>query len=254
MRSFIFILVLVMGSRTSARVFNFDSERFSTYLRGTGGFSNLEKGAFEDSSGASTVFNDKVEFNFSGEIGFALSVSSLTIRLGLEGLLPQELSEADGSDSSGTELMSLNSEALAMIPKGVVEVVLFSDGVSRLIGGFGVGKGNITLTNVYTLTAAGQAAYSGVSDFTEVVKGSALGGEVFMGIESLLVDNVTFTAEVGYRVYKFKDLKHDSAVTTFQGDVAEGAAAVNDDGTVRELDMRGLFVGVGLRFYINLGN
>ena len=245
-------MLVLVPEFSAARVFDFSQEYLSTYIRGTGGLSNLNKDAYGAASGATTTFEDKVEFNFSGEVGVALSVSQVTLRLGVEGLVPKELDGIEGKDGSGVNLLTLRSETLGIVPTVSVEIAVYQDASARFLVGIGIGKASVTVTNTYTLTAAGTAALGGVTDYTEVAKGSAIGGNAFAGIESLFTDNVTFTAEVGYRYYQLNELKHDQSAATIVGNVVAGDRAVNSDGSDRTLNLKGLYAGIGLRFYIGL--
>lgn len=253
MRIIVFISFILSSLTTNARVFDFNEENLSTYLRVTGGLSNLGQAAFEDSSGTGTVFTDKVEFNYSGAFGFALGLGPVNLRIGIEALLPQDLESADGDNASDVQLLDLDSSGFAYVPNVAIEFVLFQEQTARFFGGISVGYATVKMTNKYSFTSDGTTAF-GVADYSEVVQGNAIGGSVYGAIETLFTDNVTFNAEVGYRLYQFKDLEHGQATTTINGAVAEGDPVVNNDGTKRELDFKGLYAGVGFRFYIDFPN
>lgn len=246
-----FLLLFFCAQIAQARVFDFSEEHLSTYLRGTGGLSNLNKDAFGEASGASTTFEDKVDFNFSGEVGLAISYAQFTLRLGLEGLVPKELEGIEGVDGAGTVLMTLKSENLVFIPTVALEYIVFQESSARFLVGVSVGQARATMKNTYTMTADGTADL-GVASYTEEAYGTALGGSIFGGIESLFTDNVTFTAEVGYRLYQIDELKHEQDAVTVNGSVTVGDPVLNSDGTARTLNLKGLYAGIGLRFYIGL--
>ena len=242
---------LLVSSHTHGRVFSFESENLATYLRGTAGLSAVDNTAFAASSGSGTSFTDQVKYNFSGELGFIFTHSGVSLRLGVEGLIPKEVEAASGTNSGGTELLTVTSENLGVIPIANLEVAFYELGSTRLSAGGGVGYVTLSSKNTYTITTDGQSAL-GVTDYVEEVSGSTIGGQIFGMLESHFTDNVTVTAEVGYRYYKVSELTHDTDVTTINGTFAKGATAVNNDGTKREIDLSGLFVGLGFRIYIDI--
>ena len=126
MRGAVLVLVFFLSITASARKFSFENEGFSTYLRGTGGLSNVAKDVYGKASGANTLFEDKVEFNFSGEVGVALSIASMVIRIGVEGIVPKKQSGIEGTLSSGTKLFDLDSEVLAVTPGGFCRICIVS--------------------------------------------------------------------------------------------------------------------------------
>lgn len=242
---------LLAGGNAHARVFSFDNEHLFTYFRGAAGLSEVAKTAFADSSGVGTSFSDEVKYNFSGELGFAVSYDFVTLKLGVEGIVPKDIAAASGSNSSSEELLTVDSELLAVTPVVSLEFEVYRTQESRIMIGAGVGRASLTVKNVYKLTDQGSTDL-GVTDYTEEMTGTALGGSIYTQIESHFTDNVTATIEAGYRYYQVEELEHEAAVTTINGAVAAGATATNNDGAKRAIDLSGLFVGVGLRFYIQI--
>lgn len=233
-----------------ARVFSFDDQYLSTYLRGTGGLSSVGQTGFGNASGTETSFSEEVNYDYSGGIGLTLSYQKVTLRLGVEAILPQEVF-ATGANTAGTELLSVTSENLAVVPNVALEFQIHRLEQTRFMFGLGAGLASLTLKNTYDLTAEGESEL-GVSDYSEVMEGSALGGQAYFIMETLFTDNVTFTSQIGYRYYKIESLEHTQASTTINGTVVEGSPALNSDGGQREVELKGFYIGLGLRFYISL--
>jgi opacity protein-like surface antigen len=116
----------------------------------------------------------------------------------------------------------------------------------------GAGLAMVTVENRYAMTAAGKSQ-TGLSDFNELMEGTATSGHVGLGMETLFTDNVTFTMDVGYRYLPVTALKYKGDAKTLQkpGGVSKGDPVVNADGSSRTLNMGGLIIGVGFRFYLN---
>lgn len=236
-----------------ARVFNFGNEYLASYLRATGGPSGVGTDAFGLAGGLDTVYDDEVAYNFSGEIGFLLTFKDrVTLRVGMEVLETKPLSEAPGTNASGTNRFLLDSKVLVLQPVATFEVNLLPQPDSRVYFFAGAGLADVTLDNEFTMTATGTAELGGVTDFSEKAKTTRISGHGGFGYEMLMADTVTVAFELGYRYLPLPKLEFKSGATTIaQGAVAEGATLLDGDGTKRELDMSGAFVSVGFRFYID---
>lgn len=249
MKAFLVALLLV-GTVAEARVFNFAGEKFAPYLKGQYGPTTSGDSAFATSSGAGNTFSTKNTYNSGYEFGFAYGIKGVRFKFGFEILRPPLLDGVKGSDSGGTELYTLKSDIVGFSPKFGIEMNIAEWPLARIYAVGDYGAAQMTLKNTYAFTAAGAAAYPGMTDFTEELKASGTAIDGALGFEALVFDTTTLTIEVGYRTLKFGNLKHNQAVNSFQGSVAKGDSALNDDGTAREINHTGLYAAAGFRFWI----
>lgn len=245
-------LLLLTPLIGEARIFNYKEGGLAPYLRGTGGLSSLAQEPFAHSSGAGVTVNDRTNFNFGGELGIVLGLTSnFHIRLGAE-VLQEGIVNGDGVDSAGTAQFTLNSSVFVFNPNAVFEYVYRATGSTRFFVELGAGYSNVTVVNDYKMTPAGTTAF-GVSDFKETMEANVMSGIFGLGIESLFTDNVTFMIDVGYRylpVYNLK-YKNDANTILVPTGVRKGDAVLNDDGSNRKFNLGGPFGAIAFRFYLN---
>lgn len=248
-----FALFALIGSQASARVFNLNDRSFATYFGGGIGPSNLSRQPWGKScsNGANICSTDKsTKYNYSGEFGALFAGTKMNFRLGVEFLLPQHMSEVQGTNaSSGASLFTLDSTTRAIIPKATIELVAWKTKLTSLIFGGSVGYAMVTMENDYTMTATGTAQL-GTGSFNEKGKGTATSGEGFVGFEFVFSDNVTLMTTLGYRYLVVNRLTHASATKVIGGGtVAEGDLVTNEDGTARTLNLSSANAGLNFRFY-----
>lgn len=246
------LCLLLPGLRAQARVFTIGKETFGSYLKYHYITTSIGKKPYEDSSGSSTKdFNSGYASNSSYEFGFNFSTPRVSTRLGIEIIKPPITGFA-GNDSSGTKLMDAGSEISGYAPKIGFEFNTYFKKApnSRIYFMFEGGTANVTVYNGYTMTAAGAVAYPTVSSFREELKGSSVLAAGGIGFETVFFDSTTFVFELGYRSLKFSSLKHNAAVTTFQGAVAKGDTATDNVGDDRTLNLGGPYAAILLRFWI----
>lgn len=240
-----------------ARKFDFKNESFAGYFRTSLGQSALGKSVYENSSGANTTFADAVDYNFSGEFGFSFAPhDAVVVRLGWEALQARPQEAIDGDKADGTKLMAVTSTVLVLQPVATLEMNISKDIESRWFVFVGTGSSSMDVDNAYAFTTPGTTEYPAVAgDYTEKSEASLLSTHYGVGYETLMVDNVTATFELGYRNLNATGLKyrfdHTGSETTLQGDKAKGATVVNDDATNRGVNMSGVYLGVMFRFYIS---
>lgn len=239
------------ASTVYARVFDFSTETYAPYLRGTSGPSLIKKTAFADSDGDGAVVSDQATSNFSGELGLAISFAKATIRLGYEGLTPTALKDIEVKNAGGDVLYKMNSNIMVTAPKISLDLHLKQWPTSRLIMFFTASYPKVIMSNEYTLTTDGQAAYPGIQNYLEQGVQQSIAYEGGLGYEILMADTTTVALEAGYRQMKFGDMTHNKAITNFDGDVIAKKDPVRDrDGSKRELDFSTYYVGMTLKFYI----
>src|SRR4051812_18160479 len=99
---------LLFPSFSFARVFDFKDAALAPYMRGTGGLSALAQDPFGNSSGTGTTIAGTTQYNYGGELGIMLGLSSeVHMRLGAE-VLQENPVVADGLNSAGASRFSLN--------------------------------------------------------------------------------------------------------------------------------------------------
>lgn len=238
---------------SEARVFDFKNEYLASYLRGTASSSVASDGAFGSAGGSGTTFEDKVAYNFSGEIGFLLRFKNMvSFRVGMELLQTKPLVSISGKNASGVELFQLDSEVLILQPLATIEVDLSPTNESRTFLFLGGGLADFTLDNQFTMTSTGTSELGGVTDFSEKATASRISAHAGIGYERLLADTATIALELGYRYLPSPDFKLDKSATTIaQGAVNKSDPLLNSDGSRREVNMSGIFASLGFRFYID---
>lgn len=242
------ILTLIWPRYSYGRVFDFKNEFVSSYLIGTGGVTFLGRQAFEGASTASISYEDKVQYIFSGEMGFAFRKGRMGLRAGVELIRPKEIAENKATDSQRVKMFTLNSAILAVTPTATIEFEFWSNARSRFFSAIAAGASTITLDNTYTMTDEGTTTY-GVTDFIEASSAKAIAKTLRVGFETLFVDKVTFNIEIGYRLLSAATFVHQRPAVTMIGVVAKGDPVLNRDGTSRALSLNGAFMAAGFRFY-----
>lgn len=247
--SFFFLLIPL----SEARVFDFKSQSMGSYIRGTAGISSVGKTPFLDSSGSGTTIEESSPYNLGGEFGFLLTpIEQLGIRLGLEVMRASKITNATGENSVGATRFVLESESFIYNPMATIEIYFHRSAVWRGIVFAGMGYGNVTIDNVYEMTATGTSEL-GVSSFSEKMEALAWNANAGLGYEILLTDNVTISGEVGYRYFPVNRFKLKSDVASIaQPSGTKGETVINSNGSTRTVNFGGAFFGASLRFYFNL--
>jgi hypothetical protein len=240
------------GTNAVARVFSYQDASVAMFIRATGGPSNVGNTPFDNSSGTDTSINTSSDYQYSGEFGSVISLGSMVnLRLGVE-LMRHHPAEGAGKNPSDQERFQLESSTFIFHPNISVEVIHKVFGNTRFFFYAGAGYADVTVDNAYTMTAQGTTDF-GIGDYTEKLAGSTYSGFGGIGLETLFVDNVTFSADFGYRYMSVGTLKYKGAANTIlsPSGVGKGDTALNHDGNKRSLDLGGIYVGVGFRFHLN---
>lgn len=240
---------VLSSSIAEARVFNFKDEHFAIYVGGTFGNSNAGDGAYSLSSGNGVSFDKKVQSTSSAEAGLLISLDQVNFKLGVDYVMPRELQAITGTDASGTKLFSLDSKVAAFVFGGGIELLPFRRPWHRALIGFTYGYAMASLTNRYTMTPAGSTAL-GVGDFSEEATGNGVMLQGYLGWEANFTDVWTITIHAGYRELLIPAFKSTKATTAISGNQSEGQDIRNMDGTVRSMNLGGVFAGINFRFYL----
>lgn len=249
-------LIFFISHISEARVFNFKSESVGAYFNATGASSLLSKDSFDSSSGASSLFTDSFSLNSGFELGMLMiPATGLTLTLSVQGIRSDILTEIKAKNISGTDLMSLTSSVFALNSKLSMEIDISNSGTARSYFHLGAGYSDISLNQEYSFTATGKSTYSISSDsYFEKSGAMAISYTSGFGYEFLAVDNVTMNLELGYRVLPVKNLTYKAAYSELiqsPGSASKGDEVLNNDGSKRNFNFGGAYIGIGFRFYIN---
>jgi hypothetical protein len=246
----VLLLLIWYPSAVKARVFQMTKESVAAYFGGTYSPSLLKQTHFSGTSGTDVTIDKSFLVNYGGEFGVLFTSQFLGLRLGAELIKPGNLIKATGSDAGGTALYNFESGISALIPKATIEFNLDTTNSWRLFLSLGLGTASVTYKNTYTLTAAGQAAYPGLADFTEEGTGSARLWDAGLGTEALMNDTTTVVLAVGYRNLAISKYKYKADVTSFDGAHLSGTEVLNSDGTNKQSTFTGTVVSLLFRFYL----
>jgi hypothetical protein len=233
-----------MGSSlmAEARIFDFNSENFAAYFLGSFGTTALGKSAYQGET-TGVTYDKGNQYGYSGEFGFLYGSPVLGVRFGFEFLLPEKVTSVAASNGTST-LYNIDSSVIGYVPKIGFEINFKKGPTSRFFLLPEIGYATVSLKNDYTLTSAGQSAYSGVTDHSIEAKGTGvlLAGKV--GYEALMTDTTTIMLETGYRHLSVTNMQYTKSVTTFSG------AKNSGDSLGRNLDLSGFFISAGFRFFL----
>jgi len=242
-----FLLLFLFTHPAHARVFDFEQYTVGTYFKGNYGLTGVGKDAYEHSSGTGNFFSDSPTFNWGGEAGLLLATGSqFGIRLGYELVSPQKQSGISGTDSGGTQTLTLESSVIGKFPVAHIEMYLSNNSkTSHFILSAGGGYGTVDMKNSYS-----NAAFP---SYTEKGTATTYMLEAATGFEFLFTDNITILADLGYRYVPKTNFKAQNTFTNAYGAViTKGDILRNADGSARQLDIGGAWIGLGFRFYIKL--
>lgn len=244
------VLLLAAGNKAEAKIFNFGAENFAPYIRGDFLQSSLEQTPFAQSSGTGNSFDGKYGYVPTYEFGFLYSFQNVALKFGFGVIRPATLKDISATNSGGTELFQVDNEVSGYIPKVGLDFILKQWGQSRIFMGGEFGLANMTIQNSYAFTAAGLAAYSGMSNFREEVSGSGFMQEYYLGYDWVAMDSTSIVFMGGFRTLKVNSFSHKLDVTSFQGAVTKGAEAKDDTGGARSMDLSGYFASIAFRFWL----
>ena len=244
-----YAVIFLLPAFALARQFDLQTETLATYFKADIAPAAETNQLFAQASGAQTTFTQSVPANFNGEIGVLFTSPTVGVRLGIEISDPVKVGAASGNNAAGTQLMTVDSSILGWGPTLHVESYFDVSAEKRFFLSVGAGYLMLTTTNAYTLTATGQSTYPGIANYTESGSASGLDFNGSLGWEFSFSDAATLCLEAGYRYVNVGAITAKSAVTTFNGNIAQGSTLVNQDGSQRSLNLSGPFAGIGFRFY-----
>lgn len=252
MRFLFFISGFFLSLNSYGRVFDFDTQSFSTYLRGSGGYSNLQREAYQGGFPSTIGFNDSngVSNAYSAEIGFAITKPAFTTRLGIEFLYPYTPGSSNASNASGP-LFNVSNFTFSVIPQVDFEIYIKRKPSYRLYVGLGGGYGIAVFKNTITMTAWGNATYPSLQNYIEEATGSGIMGQSYFGIEFPAFDNVSLSLDLGYRYFIASNYTSNRDYTSPLGTFQTGSPIKNADGSARTTDLSGVFMAFNFRFYFN---
>lgn len=246
----LFLIGFLITNTAQARIFDINRETVAAYFRTNWGPSLVKKTAFEKASSSTETIDGEAKDNFAGEFGFVYASRYLGLKFGIEVIRPPSLKGMTATNASGTDIYTLTSDVSVVIPKVGLEFILRQWKVSRLFFAANFGSGNLTVNNAYYFTADQSAAMGGITEYTEEGKATATAIDGGIGFETLLFDTTTMVLDAGYRSLKFTGLTHNRSATTIQGAKVKGDPFLNADGTARDIDLTGYYVGLAFRFWL----
>lgn len=239
----IFGLLFLLPVTGYARVFDFGSESFASYLLLTGGTSVIQDSPFAMESTAVTQ-SGAVAQNISGEFGFIYTTKTVSWRFGFEVLKPA-LATSEAQNAGGTTLYSVSSNILGYLPKLGLEINFKTAPTWRAFVFGYAGQTSVTVTNTYTAGSTTPAAS------TLKYKGNCNGMGGGLGFEFFAFDTTTMLLEVGYRKMNIDKMVYAEAATDLQGTArAAGDDVLRTDGDPRGIDFTGAYAGLGFRWYL----
>lgn len=251
-RQTLIILIFAGISVAHAKVFDFKSKSVAPYFKASAGIPAGFDAAYSQSSGAQTQFAKSSTYLYGAEIGALMDLfKELTFRVGVEILSQKTPSNLEGVNSAGSNLLNLSSTLLIYSPVVGLEYNFYSKTQSRAFFSLTANYASASLDNAYTLTSAGMSQYGLSNNYTESSQSTAVGGKVGLGFESLISDMATLHIEAGYRYLPLSAWSYKNSGQGLQGNFTQGQSVTNNDGSSRSVNLSGLTLSVGLRFYID---
>jgi opacity protein-like surface antigen len=252
LKSALLIGFALISAASEARVFSYKDAGLSVLLRGTGGMSSVSDAPFGQSSGVDTTMDDQSKYQYGGELGMVLALNDKTnLRLGAE-VMKHHPVRGSGKNPAEQERFELESSTFVFNPNLAFEFLFKQGQSSRFFVQLGVGYAMVDVENRYDMNSTGTAELA-VDDFNEKMSGSAPSYMAGVGMEFQALDNVALSFEAGYRYCKIAELKYTGDFNSIVAPTGthKGDPALNHDGSQRELDLGGAFVGAALRFYLH---
>ncbi len=240
----------LVGVKAFARVFRMSNESVAAYFGGSYAPSSLKQKHFSGTSGTGATIDKSVLTNYGGEFGVLFTSQAIGLRLGMELIRPGTLTKAVGTDSGAQKLYDFESSISALVPKATIELNLKTADTWRVFLALGGGTATASYKNSYALTAAGQAAFPGVADYSEEGTGTAILYDGAVGFESLMNDTTTIALSIGYRNLQIAQYKYKADVTSFSGVHLKNDIVLNDDGTNKTSVFTGATGYLLFRFYL----
>lgn len=230
-----------------ARVFVFGEEKFSPYLGAQYSLLRFEDKPFSQSSGEDLTFDKKYSLGNSFEFGFAYAARQMRLLFAIQYVKPPPLTVA-AVDANGTAMYSVLSDVAVVIPKVGLEINLRSWRESRFFLEAQYGAASTTIANTFTFAPT---STFGLANFKEEVKGSGAMMQGGVGFEMNAFDSTTMLISLGYRSMPTAGYTHNLGdITNFQGAIAKGVAATNNNGSARDLDFTGYYASIYFRFWL----
>lgn len=238
-----FLFLILLSTAAQARVFNLTQEKFGSYLRLSGGPLAASDDLFLKES-AADQFSKEFKQNISGEFGFVTVNGPFSLRFGFEVLRPSPLKDVTASNGT-TDLYEVSRDLSAMIPKIGLDVNLVSRPKWRLFASVETGQAHLTIKNKYR-----ELGIAPNADFDSEWKGQAQSLSGGMGVEYAAFDLTSVVLEIGYRQLKYTKLTYSQDITDLQGAHRAGDRVLLTDGENRQLNLSGMTVSLGARWWL----
>ncbi len=241
----IFFITLFISQSSHARIFSFGKETLAGYFSVAESSSAVAKNLSDKESSASS-YSKGLGMNLSGEFGISYIRHFLGLRFGLEFMKPLPLDNVTASDAAGNTLYTGKYDLLAYAPKVGLEFYLINRQTTRVYLLATIGSSSVTITNSYASPTIAPGA-----SFSEQTKGSATTWTAGAGWEYYLFDTTTICFEVYQRSLNYTSLTYASAGTNFIGTHAAGDPVLKTDGTARQVNLGGTYIGLTFKFFVH---
>lgn len=232
-----------------ARVFDFKNEHVALYFGGSFGSTNVSSGAFTNATPNDVIYDRQVQTASSAEFGLMFSTRLLNFRFGGEYLMPRDQAGINATNTAGAALFSLTSKVSAIIPMVTIELMPYRGVLTRGLIGVGYGYALVSMSNEYTMAAAGTARWS-KADYKEVGTGGGSFMQGYLGWEFLFTDTTTAAISAGVRYCRVASMTSSQDTNAIGGQQTTGQEIFNSDGSHRSLDLGGGFLAINFRFYL----
>lgn len=207
---------------------------------------SLNKDAFQHSIPNNLEIDKKVTYGLTGEIGVVFSSQVINLKIGVEIIKPNKISNLSIKDTNDNTAFSLTSEVLVYVPTIGVEIIFFKKHQSRFFWEINGGPATVTLNNEYSSI---DSSY-GISDFIEKAEGTVYTINSAFSYEINFFDTSTSIFSLGYRHLIIEKLKHQASYTSFIGTHQKGDYVLNSDDSYRKLNLSGIFFSLSFRIYL----
>lgn len=238
-------LTLLSVHQVEARIFQLTKEKFASYLTLSGSLTPSAGTTHFDGESAAVSYSAGLKNSYSGEFGFISVAGPVTLRFGFEILKPPSMNALEAQTAGGAALYRIDSDITGFVPKLGFDLNLVTKPLWRVYMHGDVGQASVTIKNQYS-----DLSVAPNTDFESQWKGGAQSLSGGFGIEYAAVDLTSVVLEIGYRQLKFGKLTYAEAVTDTRGAQRAGDVVSTIDGENRTLDLSGLTISVGGRWWL----
>lgn len=246
----LFFVAFFLCASLQARVFNLSNETIAPFLRVNYGTSQFTNQIFVNSLGADTnVDKDFASILQGGELGLIITGPRLGFRLGVEILTPANIN-TNATSNAGAELYQFESGLTAITPRVGLDYAFRYTSTWKTGVAVTGGLSSISYKNSYTLNAAGEAAFPGITSFSEEGSATATQLEAALFFETLMNDTTTISLDLGYRSLNVTSFKYKEDFIDLAGTAKAKNDLASDADVLKAANLSGVFLALTFRFYL----